>query len=361
MSNIIKQAETKRVSWDPNDPDASYWSTINPLSFLTGGVDKVPEWWMNKFTDKNVIGGLSGKQIGHLAFKAGAVGLLTAAAVGGIRLALGADNLIHGKGSVVDDTAKGKLSTTFDPAIYELDQYGNRKKKKVVKTASKSLSTGNYTDLRAYNQLGFAVPIAATALAAFLAYTASDEAVSSARRYVTEQRLSDRKEDLNALMIERARLAKGNLAQLPTYKDPYTKTAADDEEGGEAPGFWGSLFSIFKKGLNPTGNNGAAWGALKYAALLATGAGAYMFFSRNNEENMKYKAYKSALNEYVKNKTNQTPLTVAPSNSEELFESIDKKDEQPEDQVAAVNPKKNPRKQPQFYSDDLNTPISINI
>ena len=89
-----------------------------------------------------------------------------------------------------------------------------------------------------------------------------------------------------------------------------------------------------------------------------------MFFSKNNEENMKYRAYKAALNEYVKGKTSQTPLTVAPSNSDELFETIDTKEEAPEDTtevVATTNKKKNPRNQPQFYSDDLNTPISINI
>lgn len=361
MSNITKQAEV-RASWDPNDPEASYWSTVNPISFLTGGVDKVPAWWMDKFTDKPVIGKLTGKEIGHLTFKAGAVGLLTAAAVGGIRLALGADNLIHGKGSVVDDAAKGKMSTTFDPAIYELDQYGNRKKKKPQqKTATKQLTTGNYLDLSAYNQLGFAIPVAATALAAFLAYTASDEAVSSARRYVTQQHLSDSKEDLNNLMIERARLAKGNLVDLPAYKDPYTKKASEgDDPQADKTGFFGNLWAALKSGLNPTGNNGAAWGALKYAALLATAAGSYMYFSKNNEENMKYRAYKAALNEYIKGKTNQTPLTVAPSNSDELFDAIDTKDA-PTDELVAVQPKKNPRKQPQFYSDDLNTPISINI
>ena len=174
MNNMNKAAEW-RASWDPNDPKASYWSTFNPLSFLTGGIDKVPAWWMDKFTDKDVIGNLNGKQIGHLTFKAGAVGLLTAGLVGGLRLALGADDLIHGKGTVVDDSAKGKMSTTFNDQMYELDQYGNRKKKKkkkkVVKTASKvtHLESGNVGDLSAYNQLGFAIPAAATALAAYLA------------------------------------------------------------------------------------------------------------------------------------------------------------------------------------------------
>lgn len=363
MINMNKAAEW-RASWDPNDPNASYWSTFNPISFLTGGVDKVPAWWMDKFTDKDVIGKLNGKQLGHLTFKAGAVGLLTAGIVGGLRLALGADDLIHGKGTVVDDSAKGKMSTTFNDQMYELDQYGNRKKKKkqVVKTASKvtHLESGNVADLSSYNQLGFAIPAAATALAAYLAYTLSDEAVAGARRYVNQQNLDERKEDLNALMIQRARMAKGNLKELPNFEHPYTKSAAnEDDPNRNNMDWWDSLKGGIAKIFNPTGNNAATWGALKYAALLATGAGAYMYMSKNNENNMKYKAYKAALKEYVKGKTNRTPLTVVPGNSDELFDAIEAKDEelQPEDRLAAVNP----RKKPQFYSDDLNTPISINI
>ena len=363
MTNIKRAAEW-RASWDPNDPKASYWSTFNPLSFLTGGVDKVPAWWMDKFTDKDVIGKLNGKQIGHLTFKAGAVGLLTAGLVGGLRLALGADDLIHGKGTVVDDSAKGKMSTTFNDQMYELDQYGNRKKKKkkVVKTASKvtHLESGNVGDLSAYNQLGFAIPAAATALAAYLAYTMSDEAVAGARRYVNQQNLEERKEDLNALMIQRARMAKGNLKELPEFEHPYTKSAADeDDPNRNNMDWWDTLKSGIAKIFNPTGNNAATWGALKYAALLATGAGAYMYMSKNNENNMKYKAYKAALKEYVKGKSNRTPLTVVPGNADEMFQTIDTNENEPEENEMVVA--NNPRKKPKFYSDDLNTPISINI
>jgi len=377
MNNIIKEAEIKRVSWDPNDPDASYWSTINPLSFLTGGVDKVPSWWMDKFPDKPVLGKMTGKELGHVTFKAGAVGLVTAGLIGATRLAMDADNLLHSKGTVVDASAKNRIGTTFDPDMYELDQYGRRKKKKqpqqqqpqdIEKTAadeSKSLTSGKYTDLSTYNQLGFAVPAAATMLAAFLAYTASDEIASSARRSINEAQLKDRQEDLNNLMIQRARMAKGNLNELPEYKNPYTKTAAEQEDDGAFSSIKG-FFKALGKGFSPAGNNGATWGALKAAALLATGAGSYMLFTKNNEENMKYKAYKNAITEYVKGKTNQTPLTVAPSNSDEMFETIDTKEEPPvaEETTAVAVPetkKKNPRNQPQFYSDELNTPISINI
>ena len=84
-----------------------------------------------------------------------------------------------------------------------------------------------------------------------------------------------------------------------------------------------------------------------------------MYISKNNENNMKYKAYKAALQEYVKGKTNITPLVVAPANSEEVFETIDTPDTA--DAVADIKAKKPAHKQPQFYSDDLNTPISINI
>ena len=366
--DLNKKADV-RVSWDPNDPKASYWSTVNPLSFLTGGVDKVPAWWMDKFTNKQVLGKLTGKEIGHLAFKAGAVGLLTAGIVGGVRTALGLDDLIHGKGSVVDASTKGKLSTTFDPSIYELDQYGNRKKKKlqIKQAGEKSIESDSLMDLSTYNQLGFAIPAAATALAAYLAYTISDEAVAGARRVMNQQQLSDRTEDLNALMIQRARMAKGNLSKLPDFPKPYTKTAGGKDEEAAEPDepqtdrSWGitNIFKAIGKAFNPTGNNGAAWGALKYAALLATGLGTYMYISKNNENNMKYKAYKAALQEYVKGKTNITPLVVAPANSEEVFETIDTPDTA--DAVADITAKKPARKQPQFYSDDLNTPISINI
>ena len=364
-----KKARTT-VSWDPKDPSASYWSTVNPLSFLTGGVDKVPEWWMNRFDEDKKYFGLNGKQLGHLAFKAGAVGLLTAGLVGGARLAMDADSLLQGKGSVVDESARGKLSTTFNPEMYEIDEYGNRKRKKKqpqpeVKTASKTdsagktLSVGRFTDMSTYNQLGFAVPAAATMLAAFLAYTASDEIASSARRAVTEQKIADRTEDLNNLMIQRARLAKDNLKDLPEYAKPYTKNASnDDKDSDDDEGWFSRLKNLFKVTLSPAGNNAATWGALKYAALLATGAGSYMFFSKNNENNMKYKAYRNALNEYVKGKTNITPINVMPNNADEMFSTIDEKEQDAEPEKQVVN---NPRKKPQFYSDDLNTPISINI
>lgn len=366
MTDMNKEAEL-RASWDPNDSDASYWSTVNPISFLTGGVDKLPAWWMDRFSDKKVIGDLTGKQIGHLTFKAGAVGLLTAGLVGGLRLALGADDLIHGKGTVVDDSAKGKISTTFDNQLYELDRYGNRKKKKrapaaeeLPKTAAgQTLESGNVTDLDSYNQLGFAIPAAATALAAYLAYTFSDELVSGARRTRNQIELADRQEDLNNLMIQRARMAKGNLKELPQYEHPYTKTAGDDKEE-ESGGLWDTIVGGIKNIFTPTKNNGATWGALKYAALLATGAGAYMYMSKNNENNMKYKAYKAALQEYVKGKTTHTPLTVVPGNSDELFDTIDTKEESAEEPAEPVVAN-NPRKKPKFYSDDLNTPISINI
>ena len=102
-------------SADANE-GVSYLNTLNPISGLFGGGDKVPEWWMKMFPSAAVDP--SGPRWGHLSFKAAACGLLAAALVGGARVA----SHVKRMSSLVDkDNPAGKLksqlSTTFEAPL----------------------------------------------------------------------------------------------------------------------------------------------------------------------------------------------------------------------------------------------------
>jgi hypothetical protein len=62
---------------------------------------------------------------------------------------------------------------------------------------------------------------------------------------------------------------------------------------------------------------------LLLAGLTATSAvGAYKYFHASDPEQIKYKAYKKALETYAKQKTQHTPLTVLPADASDYFKSI---------------------------------------
>ena len=83
LTNALIDKQTGQATYgDPGDlyTRGSYLSTLNPISSVTGGIDKVPEWYVKLFPKTK--GGL---QAAHQTFKAGAVGLLAAGLVGGYR------------------------------------------------------------------------------------------------------------------------------------------------------------------------------------------------------------------------------------------------------------------------------------
>lgn len=315
------------AAWgDKATSEVSYLNTLNPISGLFGGGDKVPNWWMKLFPVDSVDP--SGPRWGHLTFKAMSCGLLAAALVGGYRLASHVRRMSDM--SDKDNPAgklKSQLSTTFETPL--------------SKNSSDEQSNGGSLDmpiLSVQNALGLALPVGAVLIASGLAYNAADKWADSRRNRLLTDAVNAKNTAAKQLMKTRAMIAKGNAtdkdiaraSRLLKSDDLYIKSATLKDLGRSAVQVYGGLAA---------------------AALLASAIGSYQYFSKSDSRNMEYKQLEKDMKAYAKAKASMTPVTVLSSGGGPFFKDIDQdtKQQQTIRDIATVD------------ADSLNTPISISI
>ena len=338
-ATALTDKSTGRATYgEPNDllPKGSYWNTFNPISSVTGGVDKIPEWYVKLFPNT-----ARGKQTAHLSFKAGATGLLAAALVGGYRTAkhyAEMDEL-----SESDRPSKGiagQLSTTFEGELTDSKSKSRKKKQK------KEASGGRIPDpgiLTWQNFLGSSIPLGASLLAASLMYNGVDKYFDKKRNEALDEAIKSKEDAIKQLITARARMAKGTGSDSEIAaatkdlgsKDIFVKGASQD-----------------KKALLSMNDILQHFGALTSAVIIASALGSYYYTSAGDDNNVAYKAYQKAMKEYAKNKSGITPITIAPTDATSYFEKIDE---------GADNTDTSARKQPSIDTDDMNKPISISF
>ena len=328
-ASYIKNRQTGQATFgSPKDmyEKGSYLNTFNPLSSVMGGIDRIPESYVKLFPKTT-----EGRQAAHTTFKAGAVGLLAAGLVGGYRALQHYDEMDE----LEEADRPGKelasqLSTTFS---------GDLKPEK--KTASGRVP--NTGVLTWSNFFGTAMPLSAALLAASLAYRGTDNYFDKKRNAALDKSIASKEDAIKQLIATRARIAKGVGTQQEIAdatsdladKDVYTKDA-----------------SLNKKALLGLNDLFQHFGAATAAVIIASALGSYAYTSASDENNIKYKAYKKGLQEYAKNKSGITPITIAPANAKGYFDYING-----DKDLEEVSP----RNQPEINSDDLNKPISISI
>jgi hypothetical protein len=210
------------------------------------------------------------------------------------------------------------------------------------------------------NALGMSLPIGATLLAATLAYKGVDNLAAKRRNAILDKAIANKGNAVKSLMQTRARIAKGTITeeevmqanQAVNNDDIYIKTAAMDKT---------AFFDAFRSWWNGLSDNKSVSGqvvqstwqtyGLLAAALLAVSAGgAYAYYSKNDKNNIRFKALQKGLKEYAKNKAGLQPVTIIPDGAQDYFQQIDG-DKKP----ATV------REEPTVDPDALNKPISVTL
>lgn len=331
LANTVKNIQTGQATFgNPKDlyEKGSYWNTINPISSVTGGIDRIPAWYAKMFPNTT-----EGRQAAHQTFKAGAVGLLTAALVGGYRSLKHYDEMEELEEA--DRPSKelaSQLSTTFEGDL--------------IPQAKHAASDGRVPGSGVFtwqNFFGTAIPMSAGLLAASIAYRGADNYFDKRRNAALTKAIKSKEDAIKQLIATRARLAKG----LGTADEIATAT----EDLGDKDVYVKDA-SLNKKALLGLNDLFQHFGATTAAVILASALGTYAYTSASDENNLKYKAYKRGLREYAKNKSGITPITIAPTNAQSYFDYINGEKTQKE---------VTPREQPEIDTDSLNKPISISI
>ena len=329
LASLIRDHQTGQATFgNPKDlyEKGSYLNTLNPISSVTGGIDKIPEWYVKLFPKTK-----GGMQAAHQTFKASAVGLLAAALVGGYRALQHADEMDE----LEEADRPGKelasqLSTTFSGDL--IPQH---------KDASGRVPGSGF--LTWQNFFGTAIPMSAVLLASSLAYSATDNYYDKRRNQALNKSIAAKEDAIKQLIAARARMAKGVGTQSELTeatedlgdKDVYIKDASQDKQA--------------LLGINDLFQH---FGAATAAVILASAIGSYAYTKASDENNIKYKAYKKSLKEYAKNKSGITPITIAPTNAQGYFDYLN---------GGETEEASSPREQIELNPDDLNKPISISI
>lgn len=348
-------------------PAYSYLSTLNPLSGVTGGGDRFPEWMAKIFPGN--------PEVAHMTFKLGALGLLTAGLVGGARMVKHLDRVAD---MVEQDNPAGKLhsqlSTTFEvpmapgemksqkplPTVEELGagavtDFKNWVKRNAGKKSRKSQQKRAKIDVVTNpergieftpkswsmgNAVSMAAPLGVMLLAAGAGYSLADNIAGARRNRLLDETIKRKADAAKALMAIRAKIPKGRVTAQDIEK-VHDTISSDD--------------IFLKQGSTPlTQKVVSAAGLLGIAMMGATAVGSYKYFSAGNPNNIKYRAIKKGLAEYAKQRANLTPISVIPTDSSEFFTEIDGPEAAPVAKVA-------PRGLPQFDPNTLNTPISVTL
>lgn len=331
-----KQATNAAVWGD--QPGGSYVNTAIPVSQIFGLTDRIPEGWVKMFPNTE-----GGQRAAHITFKAGFDALLAA---GLIALYRGLNHVNRmSELAKSDNPAKGmksQLSTTFAGSLNP----------EQTKTASGgALETPESFSLA--NTAASAIPLGAVILATSLAYRATDDYFDSKRNKALDDAIANKENVLKRLIKTRSRLAKGNASDSEVYKalggmkneDVYVKQANWFDDIGDY--FRGTVGGL---------------GTLSCLILGAAAVGSYAYFSKADENNIRYRAMKKGLGEYARVKSGFTPVAIIPTKGRKFFAEIDqeapakkKKTEEAAPVVESV------RDEQPVLTDTYNKPISLTL
>lgn len=313
---MIKTAAGPAAAWG-SSPYGSYANTLNPFSQLMQQTDRLPEGWVKMFPNSE-----TGHRVAHITFKAGADALLAA---GLIALYRGISHVGRmadlAKSDNPAEGMKSQLSTTFSGSLDP-----EKQKKKASEYGPKTLDQPDV--FSAGNAFGTAIPLGAVLLATAAAYKATDNWLDKRRNVALDKAISSKENKLKKLIKVRSRLAKGNATEGEVKaalggmgnEDLYVKQAAMGKEA-----FW--------EGLTDAGRMGVGTFATLSCLLLGAAAiGSYYYFSKTNENNIRYRAMKEGLKEYARVKSGYTPIAIIPSKSQKFFSDIDEENKQIKEQ-----------------------------
>lgn len=305
----MKKQAAPYFSW--GNAKGSYTNTLNPISGVLGGGDRVPEWWMKLFDTTTDAGKLKA----GIAFKSLACSLLAAGLVGGYR-AIKHFNRVADMAEADNPAGKlrSQLSTTFEGRL-EPKEASAALSKTAEKWDGKAVAM---PAISWQNLFGMSIPLGASLLAASLAYSGVDHWAAARRNRKLDTAIQAKDRAVKSLMKTRARIAKGNISQqeLDTTMDALND---DDLYIKEAKGGLqdrGPLEAGAQAGISTFGLLGAL-------LLMASAVGSYKYFSEADPNNIKYKVSKRSLSDYARNKTGMTPVTVIPTDNQAFFSSID--------------------------------------
>ena len=347
---MIKQADPS-AAWGAS-PKGSYWNTANLFSQMMGKTDRIPEGYVNLFPNSE-----AGRRAAHITFKAGFDALLAAGAVALYR----SINHIGRMADLAksDNPAKGmksQLSTTFA---------GSLNPEQIKSAAVNELqppgvfSTGN--------ALSTAVPLGAVILATSLAYKAMDNHLDKKRNNALDQAISNKENVLKRLIKTRSRLAKGNASDSEVRRalnsmnneDLYVKQASQDKQ---------ALFEWLTEPAKSFGRMSVSgFAALNSLVLAAAAIGSYYYFSKADENNIRYRAMRDGLKEYARVKSGFTPVAIIPTKSQKFFSEIDDEDKQMKKQkkqlaeAPAAAPVQSVREEQPVLTETYNKPISLTL
>ena len=351
-----KHATEPAAAWGASNK-GSYANTFNPFSQSLGLTDRIPEGWVKMFP--NTVGG---RQAAHISFKAGADALLAAGLVAlwrGIshvnRMAelAKSDNPAHGM--------KSQLSTTFAGSL-------NPEQKKTAATQYNPNELQPPAVFSGANAMSTAIPLGAVLLATSLAYKMTDDYLDSKRNQALDKAIGSKENVLKRLIKTRSRLAKGNATDSEVHRalggmsndDLYVKQAALDKQAGFQE-FLDAISGGFRMGVS-------GFSALSCLVLGAAAVGSYYYFSKADENNVRYRAMKKGLKEYARVKSGYTPVAIIPTKSRKFFAEIDqetpqKKQKQTAEAPAAPAPApvESVRQEQPVLTETYNKPISLTL
>lgn len=345
-----KQAENPAAAWGSSQK-GSWVNTANPFSQMFGATDRIPAKWVSMFPNTE-----GGQRAAHLTFKAGFDAFLAAGAIALYRALQHADRMAGLAKS--DSPAKGmqsQLSTTFAGSLEAAPQ----KKKAATNELAQP------TVISAGNAMSAALPLGAVILATSLAYRATDNYLDKRRNDALDQAISSKENMLKKLIKTRARLAKGNAPERETQRalggidneSLYVKHARMDKKS-----LLEGLTDFFR-------GSASGYAALNSLVLAAAAIGSYAYFSKADENNVRYRAMKHGLQEYARVKSGFSPVAIIPTKSRKFFSEIDAEDSQEKkrkkDQVTKVlDPLvklKSVREEMPVLTDTYNKPISLTL
>lgn len=342
-----KSAENPAAAWGSSQK-GSWVNTANPFSQMFNATDRIPAKWVSMFPNTE-----GGQRAAHLTFKAGFDAFLAAGAIALYRALQHADRMAGLAKS--DSPAKGmqsQLSTTFAGSLEAAPQKKEAATTELAQPAVVSVG----------NAMSAALPLGAVILATSLAYRATDNYLDKRRNDALDQAISSKENMLKKLIKTRARLAKGNAPERETQRalggidneSLYVKNAALKKKGG----FWDVI-------------RGTAGGyaALNSLVLAAAAVGSYAYFSKADENNVRYRAMKHGLQEYARVKSGFSPVAIIPTKSRKFFSEIDDENSQEKkrkkDQVTKVldplTKLKSVREEMPVLTDTYNKPISLTL
>lgn len=313
-------------------PRGSWLQLFNPLSPITGGNDRIPQFIADAFPDNPTAA--------WLVSKVGATSLLAATLAGGARYIQHKDRM-HRLKDKNDPASKieSQLNTTFLGSLKGVEDTEKEKakdkkekdkdlsKEAAIKTAANSADTASNYRVEMPSVLNLfdstwktALPVGAFLLAGSAAWNGVDKFSDKSRNKRLDKAIKNKDSVIRTLMATRARIAKGTATEEEVSR---ALSLADTEVNKTA-----SLNKIAKvKGDKD--KHAIPRAALAAAGLLAVGLATassiagYRHFSATDENNIKYKALKQGLDRYARAKTQMSPITFIPEGGREFFENID--------------------------------------